>query len=353
MKVEILKRTKTYISIDIEAALIRGKQYIIEIGAVKWKPDNTTETFTQLIQPYRFTKLNNRIQQLTGITTEQLLDAPSFKKAIQQFKRWCGDDYILLTFGEFDRKVLEEELARNYVKQNFLYPMIDFQQKYMIHHGIKEQPSLGGLMEQLGLEVETQHRALADADSLLRIFQTVNGEEMIEQQKTNAFSLLLGSLKQHEKTFSLIITTLNAHVDDTKIEIDSIVSHVNELPYTYETVTKTLPTGEEEESQVIRIQASELTKQFIEHYFISLKDEVLITRSGLKGLNRILRLHNCIAPKIEVMTLTNILNNEELSEQFRYDGEAADVYERKVRKLIKQYKQAIIGEFKKRALIDA
>ena len=52
------------------------------------------------------------------------------------------------------------------------------------------------------------------------------------------------------------------------------------------------------------------------------------------------------------MTLTNILNNEDLSEQFRYDGEAANVYERKILKLVKQYKQAIIGEFKKRGLLQ-
>ena len=349
---ENLKRSKTYISIDIEAALIRGKQYIIEIGAVKWNLDDTTETFTQLIQPYRFTKLNNRIQQLTGITTEQLLDAPSFKKAIQQFKHWCGEDYILLTFGEFDRKVLEEELARNYVKQHFLYPIIDFQQKYMIHHGIKEQPSLGGLMEQLDLDVETQHRALADADSLLRIFQNVNGEQMIDEQKTNTFSLLLGNLKQHETTFSLILTTLSAKVEKNVIQFHSIQSHVNQLPYTYEKVTKTLPNGEQEETQVVRIQPSDISKRFIENYFSSLKGEVLITRSGLKGLNRILRLHNCSAPKTEVMTLTNIFNNEDLAEHFRYNGEATEVYEQKIIKLVKHNKNAIIGEFKKRALID-
>ena len=348
-----MKRTKTYISIDIEAALIRGKQYIIEIGAVKWKPDGSTETYTQLIQPYRFTRLNSRIQQLTGITTEQLLDAPAFKQAIQQFKRWCGEDYILLTFGEFDRKVLEEELARNYVKPYFLYPMIDFQQKYMIHHGMKEQPSLGGLMEQLELELETQHRALADADSLLRIFQKVDGEAMIETQKTNEFSLLLGSLKQHETDFSCILTVVEGIIEPTRIEIHSVQSHTNRLPYTYETVTKLNAEGEEESSQVIRIQASDVTKDYLEAYFNGLSSEVLVTRSGLKGLSRLMRLHSISAPKIEVMTLTNIFKTEEIAEMFRYDGEIAEVYEKKVTRLLKQYKNALISEFKKRALIDS
>ena len=346
-----MKRTKTYISIDIEAALIRGKQYVIEIGAVKWNPDGTTETFTQLVQPYRFKKLNQRIQDLTGITTEQLITAPSFKQAINAFKYWCTGDYVLLTFGEFDRKVLEEELARNYIKQHFLYPIIDFQQKYMIHKQVKEQPSLGGLMEELGLEVETQHRALADADSLLRIFQTVDGERIIEAQETNEFIMILGSLKQQETTFTAQLTKVSAQINGTQIKIVNMETHINDLPYYYEKVTKTLATGEIEENEVIRIQSSKETRAFIQALIQSLDGEVVITRSGLKGLSRLLRIHDSAFPKTEVMTLLNILQNEEVVERYKFNGEPVDQYEQKVMKLLSQHKNAIIGEFKKRALI--
>ena len=346
-----MKRTKTYISIDIEAALIRGKQYIIEIGAVKWNPDGTTETFTQLVQPYKFKKLNQRIQDLTGITTEQLLTAPSFKQAIHAFKYWCTGDYVLLTFGEFDRKVLEEELARNYVKQQFLYPIIDFQQKYMIHKQVKEQPSLGGLMEELGLEVETQHRALADADSLLRIFQTVDGERIITDQETNEFKMILGTLKQQETTFTAQLTNVSAQIVDQQIKIISLETHVNELPFHYDKVTKTLANGETEENEVIRINASKETRAFIQSIIQSLHGEVIITRSGLKGLARLLRIHDSAFPKTEVMTLLNILQTEEVVERYKYNGEPVEKYEQKVKKLLSQHKKAIIGEFKKRALI--
>lgn len=347
-----MKRTKTYISIDIEAALIRGKQYIIEIGAVKWMPDGSTETFTQLVQPYRFKKLNQRIQDLTGITTEELLTAPSFKQAIQQFKRWCTGDYVLLTFGEFDRKVLEEELARNYVKQHFLYPIIDFQQKYMIHHHVKEQPSLGGLMSELGLEVETQHRALADADSLLRIFQKINGEQIIAEQQTNEFLLLLSSFKQDETVFNAQITTVKAKIEGTKIIIENIESHLNKLPFHHEKVNKTLPTGEIEQTDVTRIEASKETKQYIQSIVDSLNGEVLITRTGLKGIARLLRLHDCSFPKTEVMTLSNILAKEEIVELYKYNGENIAKYEKKINDLIIRHKSAFISEFKKRALIE-
>lgn len=347
-----MNRTKTYISIDIEAALIRGKQYIIEIGAVKLNPDGSTETFTQLIQPYKFKRLNSRIQELTGITTEQLLTAPSFKQAIYSFKHWCSGDYVLLTFGEFDRKVLEEELARNYVKPHFLYPIIDFQQKYMIHHQIKEQPSLGGLMEELQLELETQHRALADADSLLRIFMKVEGEQIIASQETNEFSLILSTMKQEESSFVAQISILKAKIFGDKLSIVSLETHLDHLPFHLEKKTKTLENGEVEEKEVIRIQSSEKTKQYIQKLINELHGEVVMTRAGLKGISRLLKMHDASFPKTEVMTLMNILHNEDTVELFKYNGEDKLVYEKRVKQLVLQYKRAIIGEFKKRALLE-
>lgn len=346
-----MKRQKTYISIDIEAALIRGKQYIIEIGAVKLLPDGSKETFSQLIQPYRFKKLNQRIQKLTGITTEQLLMAPSFKKAMRDFKDWCSGDYVILTFGEFDRKVLEEELARNYMKSNFLFPLVDFQQKYMIHHQMKEQPSLGGLMEELGLQVDTQHRALADADSLLRIFQAVEGEKIIEIQKTNEFSIILGSLKQQEETFTVHLSYIQGKINHKNIQLDQIESHVEELPFNIVKVIKTKENGEQVESEVIRIQSSKHTKAFLDKLIQSLHGEVVITRTGLKSLTRIMKLHDCVFPKTEVMTLQNMAFREELIDQFKFNGGEVELFESKVERLLEQNKGKIIDEYKKRALI--
>ena len=51
------------------------------------------------------------------------------------------------------------------------------------------------------------------------------------------------------------------------------------------------------------------------------------------------------------MTLLNILQNEEVVERYKYNGEPVEKYEQKVKKLLSQHKKAIIGEFKKRALI--
>lgn len=347
-----MKRQTTYISVDIEAALIRGRQYIIEIGAVKLNPDGTTESFTQLVQPYKFKKLNHHIQKLTGITTEDLLTAPSFKEAFYKFKRWCKDDYTFLTFGEFDRKVMEEELARNYLKRDFLYPIIDFQQKYMIAHKLKEQPSLGGLMAQLELELETQHRALADAESLLRIFQKVDGEAMIASQRTNEFVLLLTNFKQLETTFDLMISATSCHVDGEEIVVDDMKTIREQLPFEVKDVERTNEEGEKTVTQVTTIQASKIAKAFLQDIIKESEGRVVLTRSALRSITRILRLHNVTMPKVEAMTLMHILNqNEDLVARFTIGEESVHSYEAKILRLVQKYGDAIIGEFMKRDLL--
>lgn len=347
-----LGRTKTYISIDIEAALIRGKQYIIEIGAVKWLPDGTTETFTQLIQPYKFKKLNAHIQKLTGITTEQLIDAPSFKEAFNKFKRWCKQDYVFLTFGEFDRKVLEEELSRNYIKNDCLYPMIDFQQKYMIANGLKEQPSLGGLMAQLGLENETQHRALADAASLLSIFVKVDGDHLIEQQQTNDFILLLTNFRMLETTYELVISATNCKIEDDRITIESMKTFRDELPFTVQMIERQGEDGETTTMEKISIKPNAQAKQFLQQISENMNGKILISRTALRSMSKILKLHQVTLPKTEVMTLVNLLKKEEIIARFNLDDEPTNTYEARVLRLLNKYEQMFVAEFYKRALIE-
>lgn len=348
---KILGRTKTYISVDVEAALIRGKQYIIEIGAVKWLPDGTTESFTQLIQPYKFKKLNAHIQQLTGIKTEQLLDAPSFKVAFNKFKRWCKQDYVFLTFGEFDRKVFEEELTRNYLNKDCLYPMIDFQQKYMIANAVKEQPSLGGLMQQLGLENDTQHRALADAYSLLRIFQEVDGESMIKQQQTNEFILVLTNFRMLEETYELVISKTACTVKNDQLYINDMRTFRDELPFTVQTDEKITADGELKIIEHINIKPNDGAKQFLQQIALDVPGKILISRSALRSMSKILKLHQVSLPKTEVMTLMNLLKNEELVANFNLVDESTHAYESKIVRLVRKFESVIIDEFHKRELL--
>ena len=96
---------------------------------------------------------------------------------------WSQGNTIFVTFGEFDRKILEEELFRNRIQRHFIYPIVDFQQKYMIENQLIAQPSLNRADGNFQCLLEREHRALQDANALFQIFKASDGHEMIESKK--------------------------------------------------------------------------------------------------------------------------------------------------------------------------
>ena len=57
-------------------------------------------------------------------------------------------------------------------------------------------------------------------------------------------------------------------------------------------------------------------------------------------------------PKTEVMTLTNLLKNEEIIARFHLVDESIHAYEAKILRLIHKYEHVFVDEFYKRALIE-
>ncbi len=344
---------KTYIFVDIEAAIINGKQRIIEIGAIKWSPEQSFDTFEHLIKPHKFKKLNRHIQQLTGITTEELLTAPSFLTVIRKFMNWCGGDKVFVTFGEFDRKVLEEEFTRYHLNKDFLFPIVDYQQKYMIEHQLKNQPSLNRLMEALDLEIGEQHRALADAYSLLKIFDNTNGIDLIENQKTNEFCILLCDMIQTESVYELNVTSIFGNILSDYIEINKINTVNRNLTFTVRDVERTSAEGETTIVQVTDIQPNLDIQQFLNEIMQQLNNKVLISLQGLKNLSKITRIHGCMIPKTETISLKHLINENELS-LFKLNEhiQSTSVFEMKLLNLLEEYQDIIIEEFNKRNLLN-
>lgn len=84
---------------------------IIQIGAVKLSQDcSIVDTFTINIKPSVYKKINSNVKKLTGIDDKLLSDAPGIADAINQFKAWCGEDYVFISWGYDDITVLGENL---------------------------------------------------------------------------------------------------------------------------------------------------------------------------------------------------------------------------------------------------
>lgn len=84
---------------------------IIQIGALKLDENfNTIESFNKLVKPKLYTTLHPYVQSLTNITTEMLVNAPSFKDVYKDFSHFIGGDKnVLCVWGVTDIK----ELIRN------------------------------------------------------------------------------------------------------------------------------------------------------------------------------------------------------------------------------------------------
>lgn len=341
-KVVFLVNKNTYIFIDVEAALINGTQHIIEIGAIKLYPNGNVERFSRFIKPKNFKKLSSYIQKLTGITNEDILEGKSFQSVIYDFMNWCGEDSIFVSFGEFDRKILEMELERNHINKSFMYPIIDFQQKYMIEHNIKIQPSLVNLLTEFNIPIELHHRALSDAQSLMKLFQFLNGEALVEKQQTNDFILLLSEWRQHEECYECFITYVTGYIS-SKVKIQTVQSIQKPLP---------IKVVEDEKDQTTKqmIQPNIEIKKFLQNVLENMEHKVLITRANMKTISKICRIHQCALPKTEIVPLQTLLKDQKKLNQFLINDLKIEEYEQKVCHLIHQYSNNIKEEFSKRHL---
>ena len=90
---------------------IRGE--IIQIGAVRVTEDRVVaDEFQVMVMPKYYRRLNKRVSKLTGIKDARLrAEGIPFPQAIEQFRQWCGEDCVFLTWGFDDITILRENLA--------------------------------------------------------------------------------------------------------------------------------------------------------------------------------------------------------------------------------------------------
>ncbi len=69
----------------------------------------------RLLQPVhhagKLPHLHPRISRITGIMPEDLEDAPGFAEGFARFVAWCGEDFVLTTWGNDDISVLHQNIA--------------------------------------------------------------------------------------------------------------------------------------------------------------------------------------------------------------------------------------------------
>lgn len=137
---------------------------IIEIGAVKVRGGEITDTFSQLVKPVK--PVPKDVSQLTGITNEMLEDKPCIEDVMESFIKFIGTDVLVgHNITTFDLNILYDACLALYgmvVNNDYADTM------YLARYG--KQTSLGlpnvkmsTLCEYYGITNEAAHRALSDA----------------------------------------------------------------------------------------------------------------------------------------------------------------------------------------------
>ena len=144
------------VSLDIESTgLDQRTDRIIEIGAVKFRGHQEIEQYSTLINPGR--DIPPFITELTGISNQDVADAPSIGDVLPGLIEFLGDYPMIGHNVAFDAGFL----ARNGVPvRTQTFDTYDL--TYALLPGATEY-NLGGLGIAMGLIHESPHRALSDA----------------------------------------------------------------------------------------------------------------------------------------------------------------------------------------------
>ncbi len=177
-----------YIVLDLEwNQCPKGKEYenkelpfeIIEIGAVKLDGSFcVTDEFNRLVRPKLYTKLHYIVKDIIDVSSEELMAGGDFEEVIEEFLKWCGEDYIFCVWGSGDLTELQRNMNFYGVENRFPMPFIfyDIQKMYSIlYEDGKIRRSLQNVIEAMELsENEEFHRAINDARYTARVMQMMD-----------------------------------------------------------------------------------------------------------------------------------------------------------------------------------
>ena len=138
---------------------------IVQIGAVKLDERfQTVDTFSIMIRPKHYRRMNWRVAKLTKIGNADLSEGIPFPDAFVPFKNWCGSDFVFLTWGLNDVPMLRDNMRLHYLPDGWIPKVYNVQVIYDTQIAKeRRQCSLESALERIGEEGCRSHDALNDA----------------------------------------------------------------------------------------------------------------------------------------------------------------------------------------------
>src|ERR1035437_8983676 len=153
--------------LDVETTgLSPSYNNIIEIGIIKVSGLTITDSFHSMVNPQR--ELPYYITQLTGITNDDVYDAPFFEDIADKISDFIGGHIIVCHNLSFDKSFLRKEFANCGRDVIANHSVCTLKIARRIYPALKSK-SLGSVCSHLSLKNPSEHRALADAKVTARV----------------------------------------------------------------------------------------------------------------------------------------------------------------------------------------
>lgn len=161
------------IVIDIETTGLDPRfDEIIELSAIKVRGGEAVEQFSTLVKPHYL--VPEFITELTGITNDDLQDAPTLDEVLEQYIGFLGTEIIVGHNVNFDINFLYDKYLQLTAKE-FTNDFVDtlrlarFLLRDMSHHRLLD------LIEYYGIGDTVEHRGLSDSAATLDVLMRLRG----------------------------------------------------------------------------------------------------------------------------------------------------------------------------------
>jgi len=152
--------SEPYIVVDVETTGGRpDREHIIEVGLARIQQGQIQQTYAQLINPG--TTIPSFITSLTGITNQQVQDAPTFDQVADQIHAFLTQGLFVAHNARFDYGFLQAELDRSGYSLPYKYLCTVKLARQLIPEISKY--NLDAIINHCHLACPNRHRALDDA----------------------------------------------------------------------------------------------------------------------------------------------------------------------------------------------
>ena len=113
---------------------------IIQFGAVKLNSDfEVVDTYTRLVKPVFYRKMHFKVEQLTGISRDELKEASPFAEVFPDFIAWCGEEHEFLIWGSDDIAMLKQNIDVNKISGVTVHNWYNIQLVYNMEYKSEHQ----------------------------------------------------------------------------------------------------------------------------------------------------------------------------------------------------------------------